>query len=58
MYKKVLEWLCDDIVEARRPGIVLVNESDRNCMIGDNALTGDGKISNKEKKQQDVKTNW
>lgn len=50
---------CDHVIEARRPDIVVVNKVERKCTIIDIAVTGDSRISDKEKEKvenyQDLK---
>ena len=50
---------CDNLIEARRPDIVVVVKGERKCIIIDVAVPGDSRISDKEKekveKYQDLK---
>ena len=50
---------CDNIIEARRPNIVLVDKNDRICTIIDIAVPADVRVAEKERekmgKYQDLK---
>ena len=39
---------CDNIIEARRPDIVLLDKKEKSCMIVDIAVPGDGRVHEKE----------
>ena len=39
---------CDNIIEARRPDIVLVEKNEKTCMIVDTAVPGEGTVHEKE----------
>ena len=39
---------CDNIIEARRPDIVLLDKKEKSCMIVDIAVPGDGSLHEKE----------
>ena len=39
----------DHVIEARRPGLVVVDKKDRSCKIIDFAVPGDGRTEEKEK---------
>ena len=39
----------DDVVEARRPDLVVVDKKERSCKIIDFAVPGDSRIKEKEK---------
>ena len=39
----------DDVIEAQKPDLVVVNKKERNCKIIDFAVPGDSKIEEKEK---------
>ena len=49
----------DDVIEARRPDIVILNKGEKNCFIGDISFSGDWKLSKKEgekvEKYEDLK---
>ena len=42
---------CDNIIEARRPDIVLLKKIDKSCIIVDVSVPGDSRIKNKEKEK-------
>ena len=39
---------CDNVVEARRPGIIVVSKKDNKCIIVDIAIPGDSSVDEKE----------
>lgn len=42
---------CDNLIEARRQGTVVVNKGERKFIIIDIAVPGDGRISEREKEK-------
>ena len=42
---------CDGEIQARKPDIVVVNNSERSCAIADIAIPGDIRVSEKEKEK-------
>ena len=43
------QYLTDQVIQARRPDLVLVDKKDRICKIIDFAVPGDSRIKEKEK---------
>ena len=39
---------CDNVVEARRPNLILVDKKEKSCVITDVAIPGDCRIREKE----------
>ena len=44
---------CDNMIEARRPDIVVLHKKEKKCLIVDVAVPGDCKINEKEKEKID-----
>ena len=44
---------CDREIKARKPDIVVVNKNERSCAIIDIAISGDTRVSEKEKKKME-----